>query len=298
MFNRLLKLHTQKFSLLATTLLVLLALTLLANTAQAQACANWNTREFFEKALPIDVAHCLERGADAAARDWLGNTPLHYAAEYSENPEIIITLLDRGADVAARSEVGFLTPLHVAAEYSENPEIIITLLERGADVAARDTHGNTPLHFAAGNNENPAIIITLLEHGADVMARQKYGYTPLHDGAEFNKTQKSSSPFLSAVPMWRHGMTMATPHCIARQWVKRIFLISSAPQVTGWRRRTRRTLQSSSPFLSAVPMWRHGMAIATLHCIMRQRVRPTQSSSPCLSTARTPKSKIMMARRP
>ncbi|MBL6761391.1 MAG: ankyrin repeat domain-containing protein [PS1 clade bacterium] len=106
MFNRLLKLNTQKFSLLPTTLLVLLALTLLANTAQAQACPNWNTREFFEKALPIDVAHCLDRGADAAARDWLGNTPLHYAAGNNETPAIIITLLEHGANSKIKNNDG------------------------------------------------------------------------------------------------------------------------------------------------------------------------------------------------
>ena len=51
-----------------------------------------------------------------------------------------------GADVAARDEYG-ATPLHEAATHSR-PEVIKLLLERGADASARDHRMETPLHNA------------------------------------------------------------------------------------------------------------------------------------------------------
>ena len=125
--------------------------------------------------------------------DW---TPLHLAAENNPDPEVVGVLLEAGADASARAYYG-QTPLHLAAR-NDNPAGAALLLEAGADVNAREWMGRTPLHTAAAANENPAVIDLLLEAGADLQAvgnrAEEYvriyspldGVTPLHEAAASN----------------------------------------------------------------------------------------------------------------
>jgi len=53
-------------------------------------------------------------------------TPLHVACQYGKI-EVIMALLDRGANINARGENQY-TPLHVACQYG-NLEVIMALLE-------------------------------------------------------------------------------------------------------------------------------------------------------------------------
>ena len=111
-------------------------------------------------------------------------TPLHLAAYHNrDNPAVLAALLEAGANVAAHNERG-LTPLHIVVRNldatlpssapthtSDNKENLIAtvmLLRAGADVVARDLQDRTPLHIAAELNSNPDIAATLLNHGADV----------------------------------------------------------------------------------------------------------------------------------
>ena len=57
------------------------------------------------------------------------------------------------------------TPLHLAAEYNDNPDVIIALVEADANVNERDRNGNTPLHDAVKFIDNPGVINILLELG-------------------------------------------------------------------------------------------------------------------------------------
>lgn len=62
-------------------------------------------------------------------------------------------------DVRTKGE----TPLHRAAAYADEPTIRY-LLEHGADKTAKDAHGNTPLSWAS-EHLRPGKILALLAHG-------------------------------------------------------------------------------------------------------------------------------------
>ena len=126
---------------------------------------------FFEKATLKMVLKNLGAGADANARDEWGFTPLHFAAAFNDDPDVITALVDAGADMNARDKEWGATPLHWAAWSNGNPGIIIALLDGGGDPNARDAKESTPLHAAADQSTNPDIILTLLDSGADLTLR-------------------------------------------------------------------------------------------------------------------------------
>lgn len=85
---------------------------------------------------PVD--DLLEAGADTAARDSSGWTPLHAAG----HPDITRELLQAGADTGHTDGMG-RTPLH----YADTQEQAEILLDAGADPHATDDHGNTPAQY-------------------------------------------------------------------------------------------------------------------------------------------------------
>lgn len=153
-------------------------------------CSDWNTKRFFESAVPESVAACLAAGAEAAARDdsFLGWTPLHTAAIYSENLAVIEALIAAGADPKARDGDVGSTPLHRAAAFNGNEALIEALIAAGADPEARNNRDRTALHYAA-SNANEVVTQVLITAGADPNARQKDGGTPLHTAASDNRNE-------------------------------------------------------------------------------------------------------------
>ena len=92
-------------------------------------------------------------------------TPLHYAAGYNSNPDVVKALISAGAKVNATKDG--LTPLHFAAGNNSNPDVVKALISAGAKVNATKD-GLTPLHYAAGNNSNPDVVKALVNAGAEV----------------------------------------------------------------------------------------------------------------------------------
>ena len=64
------------------------------------------------------------------SQDERGNTPLHLAARYTTDPEVILGFVRRGVKVNQRNHEQE-TPLHVAAAKTTNPEIVEALLDKG-----------------------------------------------------------------------------------------------------------------------------------------------------------------------
>jgi len=106
-----------------------------------------------------------------------GSTPLHRASE-GVHVDLARFLVEHGADVAAQDKQGF-TPLHslsstavpadiVSFHYGERAvhvELAKFLVEHGADVAAQDEHGSTSLHLASKNGHVPVDLAQfLVEH--------------------------------------------------------------------------------------------------------------------------------------
>ena len=201
-------------------------------TADPGDCRTWPTRAFFAGATAAHVAECLDAGAELKSSenhgyyrtptgrtvsDPGGTTPLHMAATWTSDPDVITLLAGAGADVRARNQGKFspldhaaranpdpaviaaliaagaevnawtsdATPLHEAAA-NPSPGVAVALLEAGARMDALATGGRTPLHRAAAENPNPVIVAELVSRGADVNARMAAGRTPLHEAAAKN----------------------------------------------------------------------------------------------------------------
>lgn len=139
-----------------------------------------------------------------------GTPPLMTAAR-TGNVEIVQALLAHGADVNAKESARGQTAL-MWAMAERHPELARVLIERKAEVNARSTSGFTPLLFAARQGDvesarilleagakvndaapeegSPLVVATysgheqlalfLLEKGADANAADAYGITALH----------------------------------------------------------------------------------------------------------------------
>ncbi len=101
-----------------------------------------------------------------------GVIPLHCTSD----PSVVNYLLERGADIHVKSDVGF-TALHYAA-FSWH-EIAQILLRKGADVNAKSLSSVTPLHCAASMDNDLPLVELLIEHGADASAKDIRNETPL-----------------------------------------------------------------------------------------------------------------------
>lgn len=117
------------------------------------------------------VSLLLAHGADPnRGRDESGETPLHHALAGGADIEVIRLLIDRGADVNAKTSPGVCsynfygstptrgeTPIHRAAAFA-SIEIVQLLLQAGADRAVRDVNGETPYIWAGWHRREKELV--------------------------------------------------------------------------------------------------------------------------------------------
>lgn len=104
-----------------------------------------------------------------------GNTPLHYAAYYITDVNIIHYItLECNPNLKNNNRK---TPLMLACEYNKNIEVIAALIDITNDINIQDNFGNTALHLACINNKYDIIKILLNGH-ADINITNDDNETP------------------------------------------------------------------------------------------------------------------------
>ncbi|XP_044129490.1 GA-binding protein subunit beta-2-like isoform X2 [Bufo gargarizans] len=106
--------------------------------------------------------------------DWLGTSPLHFAAQYGHFSTVKV-LLQAGISRDARTKVD-RTPLHMAASEGHT-HIVELLIKNGASINAKDMLEMTALHWATEHNHRDVVDL-LIKNAADVNIQSKFGKTP------------------------------------------------------------------------------------------------------------------------
>jgi ankyrin repeat protein len=124
----------------------------------------------------------LDARAEVNARcecsGWLsgGWTALLVASDHEESRAVVELLLDRGADMQARTNDGS-NALMLAVE-KNNGDVVNLLVGKHIDPNAGDAGGVTPLMNASGRGLQD-MARRLIDSGADINARSQRGYTAL-----------------------------------------------------------------------------------------------------------------------
>ncbi|XP_019770310.2 uncharacterized protein LOC109544510 isoform X1 [Dendroctonus ponderosae] len=125
-----------------------------------------------------DIVEILVKNhANTSAKDSVGLSPLHYAI-YNNHVAIAKFLLEKEDTVDINEAMSGFTPLHIAAE-SGSLELVIFLLDKGANVNGRSDEGATPLNGAVRNGYLEVVNVLILK-GANVNSRFIDGSTPLY----------------------------------------------------------------------------------------------------------------------
>lgn len=169
-------------------------------------CSQFSEPEFYRTATKEEIVKCIKQGADLFSRSPSGETPLHWVAIHSSEPDIVDLILSRIEEgdqrddyLNARTKEG-KSAIHVAAEIGQDPGVLVRIASWGADINAplnpgessifswvknwRKVKGKTPLHLAISRKNAEPFVTTLLALGADPNNKDKRGRSPLHYEAE------------------------------------------------------------------------------------------------------------------
>ena len=142
---------------------------------------------------------------------WAGQ--LHDAARNGDRATVE-RLIAEGADVQEIDSETALTPL-VEAALAGNKEIVILLIEKGADPAGRDGKGFTALH-ASAHMGHVNIVELLIEQGVDVNDQDNTSrIAPLHAAAERDYQDVARVLLLNDVNLNLKSKTGHTPVIMA-----------------------------------------------------------------------------------
>lgn len=153
--------------------------------------------ETLDEASVSDINTLLreERGLDLVATSREGYTPLMQVAAH--NPEIDVTrvlvdaTLDAGGDLNYQNDAG-MSALMLAARGNRNPEVLLMLLNAGADPTLRDNEGKSAYDYGA---ENGSLRRSRLYSNLEQLSQHPFnprwgsGYNSPIDGATFSSRQ-------------------------------------------------------------------------------------------------------------
>ena len=122
------------------------------------------------------IEFLLDSGAFIDAQDSRGLTPLAIAI-LEDNIECCRLLLARGAQAHFNDVQGDSLFVHTELH---NPLIAELLLQYGADINARNDIGESALHLAARDRGRADSVIRLIKWGIDLNATNRFGETALH----------------------------------------------------------------------------------------------------------------------
>ena len=109
------------------------------------------------------------------ARDKRKQTALHLAAKYNKEKDIIVILINYGADTNAK-DVDDRAPLHLAASNGSHT-VLVVLIEYKVVIDVKDVDNRTPLHYACQNGHSDSVNF-LTESGANIAAHDNFGVSP------------------------------------------------------------------------------------------------------------------------
>ena len=129
------------------------------------------------------------------AKDELGRTPMHAAAEVNE-AAMGAYMAECGADVNASDNLGD-TPLHVAARHGSRLVVSMLLWAEGDPLSVNNS-GDTPLHVAVKAGQRDICWLLLENGGEDAMKmRNKADLTPLEIARETGASEELLELLLS-----------------------------------------------------------------------------------------------------
>ena len=130
------------------------------------------------------ISILLKAGISVDITDVNNKTPLIWACEAKNNEENVVTLLENHADVQLKDNNNN-SPLHFAAQFSD-PAVIRTLLEKRINVNVKDNEGRTPLMWACYAKDNDSNVSFLLANNASICAMRHTDISPLHLAAAYS----------------------------------------------------------------------------------------------------------------
>ena len=137
----------------------------------------------FHNENPLITDYLIRGGADVSASEEVyGYHPIHYAALNNPNVKVIDVLLEHGEDInAPTTDTEYFkgsTPLHQAAQ-NNSIQMIRHLVDKGADIRAKSEFGLEPIHAAAQSSDKAAVKY-FLDKKVEIDVQNKLGFTPLH----------------------------------------------------------------------------------------------------------------------